>query len=49
MGSTSKLDAIYVLRASLGLLHEWIQTTFYAFLEEWFGCAGERAEPQVGV
>lgn len=43
MGSTSKLDTIYVLRATLASLYEWIQTTFCAFLEEWFGCVGQTA------
>lgn len=41
MGSTSQLDAIYMLRASLALVRDWIETVFHAFLEQWFGCDEE--------
>lgn len=35
IGSTESIDTLYMLRASLQILSEWIRTTYAAFLETW--------------
>lgn len=49
MGSTETLLETYALVASLQAIQEWVQTSFFSAMEEWFLCNPSQGPQESGV